>query len=76
MQPNRFFLTMMARSFENLNCVSIREYYAYKLQIRKHDKSCLFLFRRLLQQYIVDSYVKLETQRLAFYRAQQHELRQ
>nr|KAJ0205166.1 hypothetical protein LSAT_V11C500246540 [Lactuca sativa] len=52
------------------------EYYAYKLQIRKHDKSCLLLFGRLLQQYIVDNYVMLETQRLAFYRTQQHELRQ
>ncbi|CAH1413861.1 unnamed protein product [Lactuca virosa] len=44
--------------------------------MRSHDKSCLLLFGRLLQQYIVDSYIKLETQRLAFYRNQQQELRQ
>lgn len=31
-------------------------------------------FGRLLQQYIVDNYVKLETQRLGFYKTQQHEL--
>nr|KAJ0210749.1 hypothetical protein LSAT_V11C400209270 [Lactuca sativa] len=68
--------SVLGRSLETSKCVSIREYYAYKLQIRRNDKSCSLLFGRLLQQYIVDNYVKLETQRLAFYRTQQQELRQ
>nr|XP_027098788.1 uncharacterized protein LOC113718064 [Coffea arabica] len=60
---------------EDPNFVSLREYYCYKLQIRKNDESWLLHFARLLQQYIVDQYVKLETQRLDFYRLQQEEIR-
>ena len=40
--------------------VSIREYYAYKLQMRNDDESFLLHFDRLFQQYVVDMYVKLE----------------
>ncbi|KAL4559204.1 hypothetical protein LXL04_031338 [Taraxacum kok-saghyz] len=67
---------VMGNHSENDKFVSIREYYAYKLQVRADDKSCLLQFGRLLQQYIVDNYIKLETQRLSFYRTQQQELRQ
>ena len=42
--------------------VSLKEYYAYKLQIRDIDESFLLHFGRLLQQYVVDGYVKVETQ--------------
>ncbi|GJV57128.1 uncharacterized protein Tco_1458133, partial [Tanacetum coccineum] len=59
----------------NVEDLLFQEYYAYKLQIRKNDKSCLLYFARLLQQYIVDNYVKLETQRLDFFRLQQQEIR-
>nr|KAJ0216505.1 hypothetical protein LSAT_V11C300142530 [Lactuca sativa] len=59
---------VLANNSESAKYVSVREYYAYKLQICRHDKSHLLHFGRLLQQYIVDSYVELETQRLAFYR--------
>nr|XP_027126011.1 uncharacterized protein LOC113742372 [Coffea arabica] len=34
--------------------VSIREYYAYKLQMRNDDESFLLHFGRLFQQYVVD----------------------
>ncbi|XP_027167961.1 uncharacterized protein LOC113767954 [Coffea eugenioides] len=60
---------------EDPNFVSLREYYCYKLQIWDNDESWLLHFARLLQQYIVDQYVKLETQRLDFYRLQQEEIR-
>lgn len=65
----------MAQKDVDCKFVSVREYYAYKLQIRKNDKSCLLYFARLLQQYIVDNYVKLETQRLDFFRLQQQDIR-
>ncbi|CAA0815513.1 Unknown protein, partial [Striga hermonthica] len=58
------------------NFVSMRDYYAYKLQIRENDESCLLNFGRLFQQYIVDMYVKIESQRLDFFRKQQAEIRQ
>ena len=66
----------MAQKDVDSKFVSIREYYAYKLHVRRNDKSCLLYFGRLLQQYIVDNYVKLETQRLDFFRSQQQEIRQ
>nr|XP_027102440.1 uncharacterized protein LOC113723649 [Coffea arabica] len=55
--------------------VSIREYYAYKLQMRNDDESFLLHFGRLFQQYVVDMYVKLESQRLDYLRTQQEEFR-
>lgn len=50
----------MAQLEDDLNFVSLREYYAYKLQIRDNDESYLLHLVRLLQQYIVDQYVKFE----------------
>ncbi|XP_027151929.1 uncharacterized protein LOC113751983 [Coffea eugenioides] len=55
--------------------VSIHEYYAYKLQMRNDDESFLLHFGRLFQQYVVDMYVKLESQRLDYLRTQQEEFR-
>lgn len=70
-----FFFVVLIQKDVDSKFVSVREYYAYKLQIRKNDKSFLLCFGRLLQQYIVDNYVKLETQRLDFFRSQQQEIR-
>ncbi|XP_071935702.1 uncharacterized protein [Coffea arabica] len=50
------------------NTVSCREYYCYKLQIRDADQSMLLHIGRLLQQYVVDMYVKIESIRLDFHR--------
>ena len=46
--------------------VSCREYYCYKLQIRILVKSILLLSGCLLQQYVVDMYIKVETARLDY----------
>ncbi|XP_073277631.1 uncharacterized protein [Primulina huaijiensis] len=48
--------------------LSCREYYCYKLQIREIDKSFLLHTGRLLQQYIVDMYIKIETSWLDFFK--------
>ncbi|GER42574.1 fatty acyl-CoA reductase 1 [Striga asiatica] len=50
-------------SSNQVEFVLVREYYAYKLQMRDLETS-LFMSGRLLQHYIVDMYVKLESQRL------------
>lgn len=55
--------------------VSIGEYYAYKFQIREDDRSMLLHALRVLQQFIVDVYVKIETSRLDFHRYKQEEIR-
>ena len=48
--------------------VSCREYYCYKLQMRPDGRSILLRSGRLLQQFFVDMYIKLETSRLDYFR--------
>ncbi|XP_073302966.1 uncharacterized protein [Primulina huaijiensis] len=60
---------------KNDRMVSCRKYYCYKLQIRDTDMSVLLCGRRLLQQFVVDMYIKLETTRLDYYRRNQSEIR-
>ncbi|XP_035540203.1 uncharacterized protein LOC109004666 [Juglans regia] len=55
--------------------VSCREYYCYKLQIRENFRSILLLSGRLLQQFVVDMYVKIETSRLDYFRSKQQHIR-
>ncbi|XP_020245001.1 uncharacterized protein LOC109823124 [Asparagus officinalis] len=55
--------------------VSCREYYCYKLQIRESESSVFLLAGRLLQQFVVDMYIKLETTRLDYFRNKQSEIR-
>lgn len=54
--------------------VTTRQYYAFMLQIR--ENTYIFFFcGRLLLEYIVDNYAKLETQRLKYLRLHQNVLR-
>ncbi|KAL6205141.1 hypothetical protein ACLB2K_022405 [Fragaria x ananassa] len=55
--------------------MTCRAYYAYVLQIRPHEDSILLRGGRLLQQYVVDNYVKIETQKLRYIRNNQADLR-
>ncbi|XP_004252145.2 uncharacterized protein [Solanum lycopersicum] len=48
------------------DAVSVREYYCYKLQMRNDDKDEILHIGRLLQQYVVDAYITLETPILDF----------
>lgn len=50
------------RKRDNVSC---REYYCYKLQIRD-DENILLHAERLFQQYIVDEWIKIKSQRLDF----------
>ncbi|GJX80260.1 uncharacterized protein Tco_0328409 [Tanacetum coccineum] len=45
--------------------VTVREYYRYKFQIRPYHTLILF-GGRLFQQFVVDTYIKIETSRLQF----------
>ncbi|PIA37966.1 LOW QUALITY PROTEIN: hypothetical protein AQUCO_02900072v1 [Aquilegia coerulea] len=55
--------------------VTCRAYYSYLLQIRNNHDSLLLRSGRLLQQYVVDNYVKIPTQRFRYLRDNQHTLR-
>ncbi|XP_057290273.1 uncharacterized protein LOC130612959 [Hydractinia symbiolongicarpus] len=50
------------------------EYYIYRIAIRR-EFSALHLAGKLFQQFLVDAYVKVEGQRLAFIRLNQNQLR-
>ncbi|KAK9073844.1 hypothetical protein SSX86_006438 [Deinandra increscens subsp. villosa] len=54
--------------------VAMREYYCYKFQIRSTD-NVLLLGGRLLQQFVVDVYIKLETSRLQYCEQNQAKIR-
>ncbi|XP_073020880.1 uncharacterized protein [Primulina eburnea] len=45
------------------------------LQIRENSPSLILRGGRLLQQYVVDNYVKIETQRLRWIRSNQRDIR-
>ncbi|XP_019457773.1 PREDICTED: uncharacterized protein LOC109358151 [Lupinus angustifolius] len=55
--------------------ITCREYYSYMLQIRPNDQSLLLRSGRLLQQYVVDNYVKVEARRLRWIRQNQNNIR-
>ncbi|XP_027102649.1 uncharacterized protein [Coffea arabica] len=55
--------------------ISMREYYAYKMQIRHQCTPNILNTGRLFQQFVVEMYVKIETQRLDFYRSRQQLIR-
>lgn len=55
--------------------ISMREFFAYRIQIRKVGSQALLLSRRLLQQFLVDAYTMIETHRLRYIRKNQANLR-
>ncbi|XP_073362179.1 uncharacterized protein [Aegilops tauschii subsp. strangulata] len=56
-------------------CVSFRDYYCYKLQTRPAIFNLILCGARLLQQWAVDMYVKIESCRLRWYRKNQTQIR-
>ncbi|KAK4275758.1 hypothetical protein QN277_018789 [Acacia crassicarpa] len=55
--------------------LSMREFFSYRLMTRLHEISTLLYASRLLQQFIVDGYTMIESQRLLWVRTHQKELR-
>lgn len=58
----------------NMGRVSMREFYAHRLSYRLNTH-LMFQTQKLLQQYMVDAYVKTERNRLDYIEANQHTLR-
>jgi len=55
--------------------VSMRQWFAYRLQERKAEKHVLFRSKRLLQQFIVDAYTMIESNRLRYIKKNQPKFR-
>ena len=66
--------SIRAGSAGNL-CVSVRDYYCYKFQIRPGIFNPIFYGKRLFQQFAVDTYVKIESSQLDYIRNNQDSLR-
>nr|XP_043639138.1 uncharacterized protein LOC122610211 [Erigeron canadensis] len=63
-----------ARTGNSKKTVSMREYYCYKFQIRPTE-NVILLGGRLLQQFSVNIYIKIEMSRLQFYEHNQDTIR-
>lgn len=55
--------------------VSAMNFYSYRLMIRQNEDNNILKCRRLFNQYVVDMYAKIETERLNFIRFNQKKLR-
>lgn len=50
-------------------------FYAHRLMIRQNTDNHILKYRRLFHQFVVDMYVKVETERLTYIRLNQTKLR-
>ncbi|XP_048591573.1 uncharacterized protein LOC106423477 [Brassica napus] len=55
--------------------ISMREFFAYRIQVRSVGSQVLLFSRRLLQQFLVDAYTMIESHRLRYIRKNQGNLR-
>lgn len=55
--------------------ISMRQWFAYRLQERKNEKHILLRSKRLLQQFVVDAYTMIESNRLRYLKKNQKKLR-
>ncbi|CAG9771498.1 unnamed protein product [Ceutorhynchus assimilis] len=55
--------------------VSAADFYSYRLMERNDEENYIILFRSLLNQFLVDTYAKIETERLNYVRNNQKKLR-
>ncbi|KAF8097471.1 hypothetical protein N665_0288s0004 [Sinapis alba] len=53
----------------------MREFFAYRIQVREAGSQVLLLSRRLFQQFLVDAYTMIEAHRLRYIRKNQSNLR-
>ncbi|PNY08607.1 ATP-dependent DNA helicase PIF1 [Trifolium pratense] len=67
--------TTCSKSIKKRVRVSLREFIAYRLMERCVEDSVVFRGRRLFQQFIVDLYSMIESQRLSFIRSNQSNIR-
>ena len=55
--------------------ISSQEFYAFRMMIRENNFNTLLRYRQLLNQFIVDVYAKIESERLLFIKCHQQKLR-
>lgn len=60
-------LSGVAEAAQSTRYVTAREYYCFKLQVRRGLFNILLFGGRLFQQWAVDMYIKIESMRLDWY---------
>jgi hypothetical protein len=65
--PDEDFEDNAENATKSRKFVSAREYYCFKLQVRKKLFNIILFGGRLFQQWAVDMYIKIETMRLDWY---------
>ena len=68
-----FHLTI--NQYNSRKKVTCKQFYSYKLQIRKDDDNYLHYFKLLFGKYIVDMFVKMESGRLRWFQLHQTQIR-
>jgi hypothetical protein len=61
------WLSRVADAAQSSRYVTAREYYCFKLQVRRGLFNILLFGGRLFQQWVVDMYIKIESMRLDWY---------
>lgn len=56
--------------------VTLREFFSFRIQERRSENAILLHSRRLFQQFVVDAYTMIESQRLSYIRSNQKQFRQ
>jgi hypothetical protein len=64
-----------ATGAETIKNVSSKDYYAHRLMIRCDQDNVILRCRELCQQFMVDMYVNIESERLRYLRFNQKKLR-
>ncbi|KAL2947211.1 hypothetical protein AAZX31_20G058500 [Glycine max] len=57
------------------NCLTMREWFAYRLQSRSNEAQTFLHSRKLFQQFIVEAYTMVESERLSYIRNNKTKLR-
>ena len=65
--PDEDFGDNEVNATQSRKFVSAREYYCFKLQVRKKLLNIILFGGRLFQQWAVDRYIKIESMRLDWY---------
>ena len=55
--------------------MTLRKYFCYRLQTRNHESHAILMVKKLFQQFVVDGYQMIESQRSNYVKYHQKDLR-
>ena len=70
-----YYVTLLGTDAPSRLWVTMKEYYCYKLNTRPNIFNPIFYGGRLVQQFVVDTYIKIESSRLDYMFHHQKKLR-